>query len=533
MVASPEDRLRRMGFVGANAITHLGAQDTLDEVLDRVRQVLHVDTAVVLLLEPGSGELVATAALGIETEVRQGVRVPFGRGFAGTIAASRKPLVLDRVDETTVVNPLLWEKGIRTLLGVPLLVGGDVLGILHVGTFGPRTFTDDDVELLQLAAARIALTVQAQRSQAARAAAAELQRSLVPPRLPSVPFLDLAARYVPGGRASVAGDWYDVFTLPSGYLGIVIGDVVGHDLPAAVVMGRLRSVLRAYALDCGDPAEALARLDRKVQHFEPGIMATVLYGMLEPGFERLHLSSAGHLAPVVLCPGEPASMPELTIDAPIGALRGVRRHTTVLDMVPGALVTFYTDGLVERRHSSLDDGLARLTKVTASGRADSVCAQLMARMIGDEIPEDDVALLVVRRHDVTEVGPLEMAMPAVAPSLKEIRAGMRRWLTAVGAPPEPTADLLLAVGEAGTNVVEHAYGPAGGTVDVRLELREPAAGPEVVATVTDQGRWRPPRGTNRGRGMPLMRSCSDDVEVHRGEAGTEVVIRRRLTDERG
>jgi serine phosphatase RsbU (regulator of sigma subunit)/anti-sigma regulatory factor (Ser/Thr protein kinase) len=533
MVASAEDRLRRIGFVSDNAIAHLEGQDMLDEVLDRVRQVLHVDTAVVLLLEPGSRELVATAALGIETEVRQGVRVPVGRGFAGSIAASKKPLVLDRVDETTVVNQLLWEKGIRTLLGVPLLVGGDLLGILHVGTFLPHKFTDDDIELLQLAAARISLTVQAQRSRAARAAAAELQRSLLPPRLPPVPFLDLAARYVPGGRASVAGDWYDVFTLPSGYLGIVMGDVVGHDFPAAVVMGRLRSALRAYALDCGDPAEVLTKLDRKAQHFEPGIMATVLYGMLEPGFERLHVSSAGHLAPMVLLPGEPAVMPELPIDPPIGALRGVRRHTTVLDMVPGALVTFYTDGLVERRHSSLDDGLERLKKVTVGGPADRVCAQLMARMIGDEIPEDDVALLVIRRHDVTEIGPLEMVMPAVAQSLKDVRAGMRRWLTAVGASPEPTADLLLAVGEAGTNVVEHAYGPAGGTVSVRLVLREPAAGPEVVATVTDEGRWRPARGTNRGRGMLLMERCCDEVEVHRSDHGTEVVIRRRLNDERG
>lgn len=529
MAASAEDRLRRIGIVIDNALAHLDSQDVLKEVLDRVRQVLDVDTAVVLLTEPGSDDLVATVALGMENEVRQGVRVPLGKGFAGTIAATRKPMVLERIDPTTVLNQLLWEKGIRTLLGVPLVVGGDVLGVLHVGTFRAHKFVDEEVELLQLAADRIALTVQAQQATAARAAAAALQRSLLPPRLPQVPFLDLSARYVPGGRARVAGDWYDVFTLPSGWLGIVIGDVVGHDLPAAVVMGRLRSALRAYALDSSDPAEVLTRLDHEAQHFEPGIMATVLYGMVEPGFEKLHVSSAGHLAPVVACPDEPVTIPDMTIDPPIGALRGVRRTATVLDLSPGALVCFYTDGLIERRRSSLDAGLERLKRAVGDGPADSTCARVMSRLIGDEVPEDDVALLVMRRHDRSEIGPLEVVVPAVPETLKEIRVAMRRWLKAVGASPAATTDLLVAVGEASTNVVEHAYGPAGGALTVRLELHDH----QVIGTVADHGSWRSPRGTNRGRGLVLMRRCSDHVEVRRDDDGTKIVIRRTMADEWG
>lgn len=526
---SAEDRLSRIGFVSDDAITHLEGQDMLDEVLDRVRRVLHVDTAVILLLEHGARELIATAARGIEPEVRQGVRVPLGRGFAGSIAATGKPVVLERIDKTTVVNQLLWEKGIQALLGVPLMVGGDVLGVLHVGSFRPHKFTDSDVELLQLAAGRVALTVQAQRSHALRAAAGALQRSLLPPRLPSVPFLDMGARYVPGGRASVAGDWYDVFTLPSGWLGVVIGDVVGHDLPAAIVMGRLRSALRAYALDSSDPAEVLTRLDRKAQHFEPGIMATVLYGMLEPGFERIHLSSAGHLAPVMAFPDRPARILDLPVDPPIGALRGVVRHTTAVDMTPGSLVCFYTDGLVERRKSSLDDGLKRLRKAVRPGTANGVCAQVMAELVADDVPEDDIALLVVRRQDVAEVGPLDVVAPAVPEVLKDIRAAIRRWLTAVGADSDAVADLLLATGEACTNVVEHAYGAAGGDVTVHFEL----TGSGVLATVRDQGGWRAPRGTNRGRGILLMRKCCDEVRVDRTEEGTEVVFRRNLNHERG
>ncbi|HJQ48154.1 MAG TPA: SpoIIE family protein phosphatase [Amycolatopsis sp.] len=522
--ARPDDKLRR---ISDNALAHIEGDALLTELLERVRQVMKADTSVILLLEPGSHELVATASRGIENEVRQGVRVPVGRGFAGRIAAERRPITLDRIDHTTVLNQLLWEKGIAALAGVPLIVGGTVIGVLHVGSLSARRFTDEDVELLQQAGDLVALTIQAHRSQAARAAATELQRSLLPTQLPAVPTLDFGARYVPGGESTVAGDWYDVFTLPSGWLGIVIGDVVGHDLPAAVVMGRMRSVLRAYALETSDPAEVLTRLDRKVQHFEPGMMATVLYGTLSPAFDRLHLSSAGHLAPLLKVPGKQGDYPELPIDPPIGAVRQAQRRVTAIDLPPGAITCFFTDGLVERRHSRLDRGLDTLRDTVVADSADGVCATVMARLIGDTVPEDDVALLTLRRQRLDEVSALDLVVPAVPESLKEIRVAMRRWLSTIGAGPEATGDLLLAVGEAGTNVVEHAYGPAGGSVMVHLELQDTA----VIATVRDHGRWRQPRGVNRGRGLLLMQKCGDEVRIEQGEEGTRVVIRRDVSPE--
>ncbi len=152
---------------------------------------------------------------------------------------------------------------------MPLLISGTVIGVLHVGTLAPRRFTDDDVSLLQIAADRVASATQSRRVEVDRAAAAVLQRSLLPARLPVVPGLELAARYVPAESGGVGGDWYDVFTLPSGWLCIVIGDVVGRGFVAADVMGRLRSGLRGYALLGGDPTEVLGRLDQQVQHFEP------------------------------------------------------------------------------------------------------------------------------------------------------------------------------------------------------------------------------------------------------------------------
>jgi len=522
-----ENKLRRIGIVSDRALAHLATEDLLDELLDRLRQVLRVDTAAVLLLEPGGRELVAAAARGIETEVKQGVRVPVGEGFAGAVVARGEAIELQRVDSTTVVNRLLWEKGISVLLGVPLLVGGETIGVLHVGSLSPRKFTHEDVELLQLAGDRVALAAQAQRTKAERTAAAELQRSLLPGKLPSIAGLELSARYVPGEAGAIAGDWYDVFVLPNGWLGVVMGDVVGHGLAAAIVMGRIRSALRAFALEGGSPDEVLTKLDRKMQHFEPGMMATVLYALVEPDFERLHVSSAGHLVPVQGRRGERAKLLDVAVDPPIGALRDVRRRVTVAEMPVGSVVCFYTDGLVERRGAPLDAGLERLCDAVHPGAASEVCAEVMVELIGDEEPEDDVALLTLRRPDRADVGPMEMAVPAVPESLKEVRSAMRRWLSLVEADADAMSDLLVAVGEATSNAVEHAYGPAGGTVRVKLVLQ----GFDVIATVSDEGRWRPPRGENRGRGTLLMQRCGDEVTIDHRPQGTEVTIRRGIRNE--
>ena len=254
-----EDKLRDIRAVTDAALSHLAAGDLLAALLGRVREILDADTAAVLLLDSSGRQLIATAASGLEEEVSQGVRIPVGRGFAGRIAAGRRPVILDHVDHGNVLNPILYEKGIRSLAGVPLLVHGTVLGVLHVGTVHNRVFTPDDAALLQLAADRAALAVQSLQSREDHAAAIALQRSLVPSALPAARGAEIAARYVPGS-GHVGGDWYDVFVLPSGELGVVIGDVAGSGLPAAIVMGRMRSALRAYALETLDPAEVLTEI---------------------------------------------------------------------------------------------------------------------------------------------------------------------------------------------------------------------------------------------------------------------------------
>jgi serine phosphatase RsbU (regulator of sigma subunit)/anti-sigma regulatory factor (Ser/Thr protein kinase) len=395
-----EDRLRGVEAITDAALARLDVETMSQEMLARIRELLGVDTATVLQYDAASEQLLATTASGIEEEVRQGVRIPFGLGFAGTVAAKQKPMVVDHVDETTVLNPLLWETGLRTLLGVPMLAGGQLMGVLHVGSRQQRTFTEHDVNLLQLAADRLAFATQAQTPQAERAAAAVLQRSLLPGKLPAIPGFDFAARYVPSATFGVGGDWYDVFSLPGNRIGVVIGDVSGHGLASAVVMGRLRSALRAYALDNDSPSVVLDKLDHKANHFEAGAMATVAYGVIDLDRNQLRLCLAGHLPPVLAVPGRPSEFVELAPDPPIGFdLRARPRRCHRVDLPPGALVCFYTDGLIERRGQPIDDGLAVLTRVVSAERAETACARLMARFVGAEALADDVAVLIARRAE--------------------------------------------------------------------------------------------------------------------------------------
>lgn len=394
-----DDRLRQIESIADTALAHLDVDDLLNELLDRVRELLQVDTAAVLLLDRSSERLVATAARGLEGEVRQGFRIPIGTGFAGRIAADKHPVAIERVDHTTVRNPVLWEKGVRSLLGVPMLTSGTVIGVLHVGTLTPRRFTDENAELLQLVADRAALAARARGSEIDQAAAGALQRSLLPARLPSRPEIEMAARYVAGEKEGVGGDWYDVFSLPSDGIGIAIGDVVGRGLNAAVVMGRLRSALRAYALESDDPATVLQKLHRKVEHFEPGMMATVAYAILEPPYERLYLSVAGHFPPVMAQVNRPTTLLDVQSDPPVGVPVEVHRRTYTVDMPPGALLCLYTDGLVERRGSSIDENLERLRTSVTSDEVESVCTTVMAKLIGDEPTNDDIALLALRHKD--------------------------------------------------------------------------------------------------------------------------------------
>ena len=396
-------RLAVLEAVTDGSLMDLEMDKLLDVLLWRVHELFAVDTVTVLFVEPSGERLVARASAGLDEEVYQGVRVPIGSGFAGRVARLREPVQLDRVDSSTVVNPLLWARGLHALLGVPVIAHGEVLGVLHIGSVAPRRFTDEDVELLRLVADRIAMSASLHRSRSEQLAATALVESLLPSLLPVTAGWEMSARYVPGAEIGLGGDWYDVFALPGDRFGVVIGDVVGNGLRAAIVMGRLRSALRAYALEFGDPAEVLGRLDRKAAHFESTTMATVAYAVIDTAAATMTLSLAGHLPPVLAVPAEETRFVDAPVGLPVGfGLAVTGRQTTTVALPPGSLTVVYTDGRVGRRGVDIDLGLERLRATVRSGAPELVCARVMASLVGSQPPGDDIALIAVHHtEDVT------------------------------------------------------------------------------------------------------------------------------------
>jgi putative methionine-R-sulfoxide reductase with GAF domain len=390
-------RLHELEALTDTALAQLDVEALLEELLRRVLTIVDADTAAVLLLDEAANELVATAACGIEEEVRQGVRIPVGRGFAGRIAAQRTPVALHRVDATTVTNPILWEKGIKVMLGVPLMAGDDLIGVLHVGRLHDRPFEAHDEELLAVVAERVAGATQSRRLAVERSAAAQLERSLLPTTLPECDGLEIAAQQVTREDRIVGGDWYDMFTVPSGVLWVVAGDVAGHGLPAAVIMGRTRTAVRAYALLGESPATVLDLANRKCRHFEFGTIVTAICATSVPPYDEWQIASAGHLPPMIASPGEVPSLVELPVTPPLGTPGDFPRVEATVRLPDGAVLLIYTDGLVERRGESIDAGLDRLRAALHTGPPKDVCRRLLHDLVGSESPDDDVAIVALQR----------------------------------------------------------------------------------------------------------------------------------------
>jgi PAS domain S-box-containing protein len=352
-----------------------------------------------------------------------------------------------------------------------------------------------------------------------------LQRSLLPERLPRIEGLEIAARYLPAGQgAAIGGDWYDALERPDGRVALVVGDVVGHGLRAAAIMGQLRNAFRAYGLAENSPAEVMAKVNRLVMTGEDEVMATALYLVLERETGEVHYSSAGHPPPLVLSDSG-ASFLEGARSVPIGAVDpGVFREASAT-LPTDASLLLYTDGLVERRDEPLERRLDALAEAAdrAPGGLEGLCDAVLAGVIGHSMPGDDVALLAVRPRPVASES-VRFTLPAEPESLPGLRRRLARFLHAAGADDAETYEITLTVCEAAGNAIEHAYGPGDATFDVeaRLDARE------LVATVSDRGHWRERRGAHRGRGLNIIEGLMDKVEVSTEQEGTVVRMSRRL-----
>ena len=506
-------------------LSELGLNELLDELLLRIRAALTVDTVAILLVDVETHELVARAARGLEEEVERGVRIPIGRGFAGRIAAERVPIFIEDVDHADILNPILREKGIRSLLGVPLIVEGALIGVLHVGSLHTREFVGSDVALLQMAALRVAPAIERARLYAAleheHRVAVVLQRSLLSRKLPSVVGVAVAARYLPA-RDEVGGDWFDVIQLPRGRLGVAIGDVVGHGIRAAALMGQLRTALHAYAIESHGPGRTLDLVDRYVETIGGG-MATVAYGVFDPESGGLRLASAGHLPPIIVSSDGGARVLDIAPAPPLGAFPFGAYGETELSLQSGETIVLYTDGLVERPGISVSDGIQKLADIVRSTTSvDDACVLAVDGLVPRAGARDDVAIVALRNTPIP--AELDLRLPADPGVLSGMRRTLRRWLTGRGATGADLAEITMAVSEACANAIEHAYSPDPN----EFQLHGSRDDGVVTLIVRDTGRWRAPRGDDRGRGLGIINAAMDQVDIDRSATGTVITMRRRL-----
>ena len=383
-------------------------------------------------------------------------------------------------------------------------------------------------EIQERSEAQELLSHEEARAQREHQIAETLQRSLLPDRLPDVPAVALAARYVPAtADVQVGGDWYDVVQLPGGLIGLAIGDVAGHGLPAAATMVQVRMALRAYALQDPSPPAVMRGVHQLVSQLPVPEMVTLTYLVFDPATRRLRWSNAGHPPALTVVDGVGTFLAG-ALSPPVGVTADSTFTEASAELPPGATLLLYTDGLIERRGVSLTDGLGRLEREAAAAPTDdgleALCDRLLRIFLDEEHIEDDVAILAMRPARAVE-GELDLRLPAEARNLVQVRSSLRRWLRESAVSEEDVNEILVACGEACANVVQHAYSESSAgelVVEARLD------GEHLEVRVRDRGHWRPAAERGGGWGLQLMGALMDDVAVEQSPAGTQVRLRRNV-----
>jgi PAS domain S-box-containing protein len=368
-----------------------------------------------------------------------------------------------------------------------------------------------------------------------RAVALTLQHAiLAPTELPH----GFAARYTPAvPPLEVGGDWYDVVSLPGQRTGVVAGDCVGHGLPAAAIMGQLRSASQAVLLRAPGPAEALADLDTFASRIPGAECTTVFCAIIDPAAGTVTYTSAGHPPPILVTAAGDYHLLDQAQSLPLGMLPADwQRRQATARLPSGATLMLYTDGLVERRNQSLDKGIdAAAVTMTEHARdhPDDVADHVMSAMTPAAGYDDDVAILIYRHPP----GPLTVQVAADDPScLALLRATLRQWLSGASIGVPEATDIMIAAGEAAANAVEHAT--AGRPADaepVQVTLTARAARTKIQLTVADTGSWQPPPADReqpapgtRGHGVIFMHALMNDVTIEPSAHGTTVTLTKDL-----
>ena len=471
-----------------------------------IAAVAHVDST----REPFLLRMLRLLPITTEQEIGPGAVLRTGRTeHLPTLSEEAVAEMLQRWPE---IAQAIGEVAPRTGLLVPLVARGRVNGVLALARDAPD-YSGADLLLAEELGRRGALAVDNARLYAReREAAVTLQRSLLPPALPDLPGLSVAARYLPGTAGTEAGgDWYDVIPLPQGRVGLAIGDVMGRGLRAAAVMGQVSAALRAYAVDGASPSELLTRLDRLVSALHGTSLTTCAYAVFDPATGALRVSLAGHPPPLrVLYAGE--GVDAAYIDVEPGLPLGVEVSDypeAALALPRGGALVLYTDGLVESRTGGIDPGLARLQAVArrprASGRgmATALADDIIATLGEHRDEADDTALLVlVRETALVATWDLPDSLEAAAIARREIESVVDAWgLAAL------RDEVVLLVSELVTNALRHARSPVrlhAEADDHRLRVGVDDGGAAVVL----RPRLFPPVDQENGRGLALLEMLS-------------------------
>jgi GAF domain-containing protein len=398
--ANAARQARRLQAIVDAAFISGTLEELLRELLERVRQALGTDLAAILLMEEEEPVLRMRSEIGIGEETRRTVRVPLGEGFAGVIAARRQPLVVEHTHEYPVVSPYLRER-VQSVVGVPLLIGDEVIGVLHTSTVEPRQFGADEIALLQLAAQRAAVAIrQAELYERQLEIATVLQRSLLPRDLPEIPGLELAVSFRAAGRGvEVGGDFYDAFALDDGAWALVVGDVCGRGPEAAAVTSLARNATRTVAMQGASPSEVLARVNEVMIRSATERFCTAVIALIrpEPSDVEVTIARAGHPPPLIRRAG--GTVEEVL---PTGALLGVFDRVTFDEraarLAPGDALVLYTDGLIERQPAFTGrEALAAMLAAEPATNAGDVVRAIEDRLGPDtEAVADDVVVMVIR-----------------------------------------------------------------------------------------------------------------------------------------
>ncbi|MCU1590728.1 MAG: protein serine/threonine phosphatase with GAF(s) sensor(s) [Frankiales bacterium] len=417
--------------------------------------------------------------------------------------------ILAAVTADAAEAALLRTVVLRSGLCVPLIARGRLLGVLALSR--DDAYTDREVAYALDLARRGALAMDnATRYAFERDLAGALQRSLLPRSTPASALLTIASRYLAGARGTqVGGDWYDVIDVGGGRLMFVVGDVMGRGVRAAAVMGQLRATVRAYAVEGHGPAELLTRLDLVVQSLDEVHFTTCAVGLLDPTARDLCVALAGHLPPLVVRPDGTADYLEADPGLPlgVGGAEFVEQH---VDLTAGSTVLLYTDGLVEGRELSVEEGMRLLREEARKPirSAEELCDRVLHALGHDGDHDDDTALLVLLLDDGSGQDgrePLVLELSASPESAATAREALAVLLGPDAGEPGQTAALLL------TELVSNAVRFAGGDLLVRAGVHSDLLLVEVCDTSERMptSLAAPNPDAESGRGMLLVSELAD------------------------